>query len=165
MLFLLIYWVLTAGCSSKKKICQNCKKTTTTKTNLVKWEAVYARFSIHPSIHPLPLHCRDSGGYPSCHMAIKKNSDQYLKWLLMSGICLYTTLLTSHHTISVTLRSGLKVFACVLALLSCCMTCFHQGLTFDSRKWWDTEEFMVNSVTSRCPGPVANASIRVWVCV
>lgn len=49
MLFLLIYWVLTAGCSSKKKICQNCKKTTTTKTNLVKWEAVYARFSIHPS--------------------------------------------------------------------------------------------------------------------
>lgn len=140
--FLLIYWVLITGCSST--------------------QCMHGFPSIHPSASTaLPGFWRLS----QLSYSNKKPSVHYLKWLLMSGICLYTTLLTSHHTISVTLRSGLKVFACVLALLSCCMTCFHQGLTFDSRKWWDTEEFMVNSVTSRCPGPVANASIRVWVCV
>jgi len=32
-------------------------------------------------------------------------------------------------------------------------SCLTDGLTFDSRILWD--EFMVNSMTARCPGPVA----------
>ncbi len=63
-----------------------------------------------------------------------------------------------------------------LGSLSCCMTrywlsysCWTDVLTFDSRILWYTEEFMVDSMTVRCPGPVATSPIssslhqHVWI--
>jgi len=33
-------------------------------------------------------------------------------------------------------------------------SCWRDGLTFDSRIFWYTEEFIVDTMTARCPGPV-----------
>ncbi len=58
-------------------------------------------------------------------------------------------------------RSVVDFLVC-LGSLSCCITqswpsfsCQTDVLTFDSRILWYTEEFMVDSMTLRCPGPVA----------
>ena len=91
------------------------------------------------------------------------------------GLC--TALLRSHHSILVSLRSGLWLNHCntlilfffrhsVVDLLLCLgslscwwasfsFSCRTDGLTFDSRILWYPEEFMVDSMTARCPGPVA----------
>ncbi len=57
-------------------------------------------------------------------------------------------------------RSVVDLLGC-LGSLSCCMTqfwpnfsCRTDCVTFDSSILWYTEEFMVNSVTVRCPDPV-----------
>ena len=53
-------------------------------------------------------------------------------------------------------------FAAVFGIVDLLMTqfqpsfsCRTDGLTFDSRILWCTEEFMVDSITARCPGPLA----------
>lgn len=93
------------------------------------------------------------------------------------GIHLYTALSRSRYSISVGLRSKLwlghrstvillfflsvvDLLVC-LGLLSCCMAKFRSSfsrlrecLTFDSRLCWYIDEFMVDSMTARCPGRV-----------
>lgn len=51
-------------------------------------------------------------------------------------------------------------FQLFVGSLSCCkfqpsFSCQIDGLTFDSWILWYTEEFMANSMTGKCPGPVA----------
>ncbi len=85
------------------------------------------------------------------------------------AICLCTALITAFQSgwrldldwaITTPYFFSFQLFCCRFAVclgsLSCCMTQFWtDGLIFDSRILRYTEEFMVDSVTVRCPGPVA----------
>ena len=57
------------------------------------------------------------------------------------------------------------VFGIIVLLMSQyqpSFSCRTDGLTFDSRILWYPEEFMVDSMTARCPGPVAVKQVQIF---
>lgn len=62
----------------------------------------------------------------------------------------------------------LEIHCSVQCSLLCCMTqfqssfsCQTDGLIFKSRIFWYTAEFMVNSLTARCPGHVSTGQTQI----
>lgn len=54
----------------------------------------------------------------------------------------------------------LEIFHCALDLLLLSFSCQTGGFRYDSKILWDTEEFMFNSMTARCP--VAIKQAKSW---
>lgn len=128
-------------------------------------------------IHLLPYcvffynHCGRHLSYSSLQdtVAVIAVSQWKLQAFVYGGL-----FLKSYYNVSIRLRSGHQLvhfytlvcfFSAILylllflALLSCCVTQFDPsfsfqigGLTFVSRILWYRKEFMVDSITARCPG-------------
>ena len=88
---------------------------------------------------------------------IQQRVEPPLAVITLSGHFLYV----SHHYEGILVHL-LQRFAAVFGIIVLLMTqfqpsfsCQTDGLTFDSKILWYTEEFTVDSMTARCLGPVA----------
>ena len=101
-------------------------------------------------------------GHLSMHSS-RKVLSQHFNWV-KSGLWL------GHHETSILFffsHSVVDLLVC-LGSLSCCTTqfwpsrsCWTDGITFNSRILWYAEEFVVNSMTAKCPGLVAAKQAQI----